>query len=147
MNWGNKLLLVFAVFGSMISYMVYRCMQIPVDLVNKEYYRDELAYQQVIDGTRKANALSRKVSLRQEGEIILVQFPEEMKQKMVKGTILFYCPSDVGKDRRLSLQVDAVARQEIDARPFLPGHYIVKIQWASAGVSYFTEQPFIISGL
>ena len=40
-----------------------RCMQTPVDLVSEHYYKDELAYQQVIDGTRKANALSGKVGL------------------------------------------------------------------------------------
>ena len=145
MNWGNKLVLVFVVFGGMISYMVYRCMKTPVDLVNKEYYRDELVYQHVIDGTRKANALSGQVRLQQGSGMISLQLPVEMKNTNVNGNILFYCPSDEAKDRHLLLQVDTSARQEISTRNFLPGKYTVKIQWESRGVQYFTEQPFIIS--
>ena len=147
MNWGNKLLFVFVIFGGFISYMVYRCMQTPVNLVNKEYYRDELAYQQVIDGSRKANALRDKVQLRQTGRDIFLQLPEEMKHTAVKGSILFYCPSDAGKDRRLLLQVDSGARQTISSHVFLPGQYMVKVQWESEGAQYFTELPFTISSL
>lgn len=128
----------------MISYMVYRCMQTPVDLVAKEYYRDELVYQDVIDGTRKANALSGKVILQEGPETISLQLPAEMKNTGVEGSILFYCPSDMAKDRRLPLQVDAGARQEISNRHVLPGHYLVKIRWESRGVRYYTEQPLVI---
>ncbi len=147
MNWGNKLLFVFVIFGGLISYMVVRCMQTPVNLVNKEYYRDELAYQQVIDGARKANALSSKVRLHQAGRDLYLQLPEEMKHTVVKGTILFYCPSDAGKDRRLMLQVDSTARQVISSLGFLSGQYRVKVQWESEGAQYFTELPFTISSL
>lgn len=143
MNWGNKLLLVFAAFGGMISYLVYRCMQTPVDLVNKEYYRDELVYQQVIDGSQKANALSGKLKLQQEAGRISLQLPEEMKNTGIKGTIFFYCPSDAAKDRHLLLQTDSAARQEIGGGELQPGHYTLKVQWESKGVHYFTEQPFI----
>lgn len=141
------MLFVFVAFGGMISYMVYRCVQTPVDLVNKEYYRDELAYQQVIDGTRRANALSEKVRISQEGTTISLQFPAEMKHNAVKGTIVFYCPSDAGKDCRLPLQVDDGARQTIDDRKLLPGYYVVKIRWVSGGVQYFTERPFTITAI
>ena len=145
MNWGNKLLLVFVVFGCMIGYMVYRCVQIPVDLVNKEYYRDELVYQKVIDGSNKANALSGKLRLQQLPGMISLQLPEEMKATAVKGTIVFYCPSDVARDRHLPLQVDAGARQEISTRDILPGSYTVKVSWESAGVQYFVEQALTVT--
>jgi len=144
MNWGNKLLLVFVAFGGMISYMVYRCMQTPVDLVNKDYYRDELAYQQVIDGAKRTNALSGKIGLRQEEGHILVRMPAEMKQAAVNGTILFYCAADASRDRTIRLNINDSARQEISTRNFLPGHYTVKIEWESRGVKYFAEQPFVI---
>jgi len=144
MNWGNKLILIFLAFGGMISYMVYRCMQTPVDLVAKEYYRDELVYQDVLDETKKANELKDTASLHQQAAAIVLQLPEEMKNTAVKGSILFYCPSGQAKDRRIPLSVDTAARQEIGAGVVLPGHYRVKIEWESRGVKYFTEQPFVI---
>lgn len=137
-------MLVFVVFGGMIGYMVYRCMQTPVDLVNKEYYRDELVYQKVIDGTHKANALSGKLRLQQLPGGISLQLPEEMKATVVKGTIVFYCPSDAARDRHWPLQVDTDARQEISNRDVLPGHYTVKVQWESGGIQYFVEQPLTV---
>jgi hypothetical protein len=144
MNWGNKLLLVFVVFGGGISYMVYRCMQTPVDLVSEHYYKDELAYQQVIDGTRQANALSGKVALTLTAEGIGIQLPSEMRDKQVRGTIEFYCPSDAARDRNLPLSIERGGQENIAAKDLLSGHYTVKIAWTAGGVGYFTEQPFIV---
>ena len=136
--------MVFVLFGSMISYMVYRCVQTPVNLVNKEYYRDELVYQDVIDGTNKANALSGKIKLEQEQGRISVQLPPEMKNGALKGNIIFYCPSDAAKDRKLPLAADSAARQEIAAHELAPGFYKVKIEWENRGIHYFSEQPFTV---
>ncbi len=144
MNWGNKLLLVFIVFGGLISYMVYRCVQTPVDLVNREYYKDELVYQDIINGAGKANALSTKVSLLQVDKQITLQLPVEMKSGPVKGSVLFYCPSDGTKDRRMVLHPDANARQLISTESIIHGHYTVKITWECQGVHYYTEEPFTV---
>jgi len=49
MNWGNKLVLVFIVFGAFIGYLVYQAVNTKYDLVSKDYYKDELRYQEKID--------------------------------------------------------------------------------------------------
>ena len=144
MNWGNKLLFVFILFGSGISYMVYRCMQTPVDLVSKDYYRDELAYQHVIDGTRQANTLSGKVQLNTTAESIRIQLPAEMKHRTVTGSIRFYCPSDAIRDRDIILHPDDDGRQDIARNQLTAGHYTVSISWEAGGVGYFSQQPFVI---
>ncbi|HEV2483043.1 MAG TPA: FixH family protein [Puia sp.] len=144
MNWGNKLLLVFIVFGSGISYMVYRCMQTPVDLVSEHYYKDELAYQQVIDGTRRANALSAKVGLDLTAGGIHIQLPPEMRDLPVRGNIEFYCPSDATRDRNLPLSIERGGQENIAVADLLSGHYRVKVAWTAGGVGYFSEQPLIV---
>lgn len=144
MSWGNKLLLTFIVFAGMMSYMVYRCVQTPIDLVAKEYYRDELAYQQVIDSRKQADALKGRVTLHQDAEAILLSLPEEMKHRSVTGTVLFYCPADAAKDRAVDLSVGQDAEQLIPIRILQPGHYLVKISWRCGNVDYFTEQSFVI---
>jgi hypothetical protein len=144
MNWGNKLLLVFVVFGGMISYMVYRCMQTPVDLVSSQYYKDELAYQKIIDGTRQANSLSARLSLEEVDGVVRLILPVEMKGKAVKGSIVFYCPNDAARDRSIPLDPDGSGRQEMVKGAVPKGYYTVKVSWESGGVDYFTEQPFVI---
>ena len=142
MNWGNKLLLVFTTFAFGISFLVYRCVTTPVDLVSHDYYREELAYQQVIDATKNANALSGRPTLQRQAETITLRLPAEMRNATVKGAVFFYCPSDKTKDRNLPLSTGNDAIQAIDAHALLPGHYAVKIRWESRGQVYFNEQAF-----
>jgi len=144
MNWGQKLILVFVVFASGMSYLAYRCMKINTDLVTKEYYKDELRYQDVIDGTKMANSLSSKIQIEQQNEMIEVQLPTEMKNEKVSGNIWFYCASDAKKDRHISLDVDANASQLISKKIFLRGTYTVKFTWNSNNKHYYSEQPFTI---
>ncbi|TDW96703.1 FixH family protein [Dinghuibacter silviterrae] len=142
MSWGNKLTVVFILFGAMISYMVYRCMKMPVDLVTADYYKEELAYQEVIDGTKAANALSALPRLSENGERIELCMPSEMRGRSLEGSIVFYCPSDMERDRRVSLQPDADGRQWIQLLP--AGNYTAKVSWRSGGKLYYAEQPVYI---
>jgi len=144
LNWGNKLILVFLAFGGMISFMVYRCMQTPVDLVAREYYKDELSYQQVIDARQRADRLSGKVDLRQEGAHLALCMPKEMEHVGLTGSIQLYCPSDAGKDRRFILHVDDEGRQYIGMDQVRPGRYTVRVQWQGGGDQYYAEETLII---
>ena len=143
-TWGTKLLLVFVVFAGLISYMVYRCVITPVNLVASEYYNDELAYQQVIDGTKQANALSSPITLQRAGENIMLQLPSEMKHLQVTETVLFYCPSSGTSDRKISLQTDADGQQIINPNLLKRGSYIVKIDWRANNTHYYSEKPFTV---
>jgi hypothetical protein len=144
MNWGNRLLLVFIAFAGLMSYMVYRCVQTPVELVTKEYYRDELAYQHVIDRTKNANALSKNISIYKDADKIVIEFPPEMKNRPLNGSVLFYCASDEAKDRNVKLNILTGGKQELDHTMLVPGHYTVKISWHAGNSDYYAEQPFIV---
>lgn len=144
MNWGNKLLLVFVAFGSMMSFMVYRCMKQPVNLVSKEYYRDEIAFQEVIDSRAKTNALSSKIKLSESEDAIGITMPAEMKRQKMEGNILLYCPANARYDRQFTLQADSAAFQALPKKEVTPGSYIVKISWRSNNVNYYSEEPLII---
>lgn len=143
-NWGHKLILVFLVFGGLMSFMVIRSMKTNTDLVSNEYYKDELSYQKIIDGSTEANRLKNKVSVVQEAGNIAIRLPGEMKNERVKGQAWFYCTSDAKKDRKIDLQINADAKQVISANHFKPGNYIVKLNWNCAGKEYYAEQNLII---
>ncbi|WP_167290522.1 FixH family protein [Paraflavitalea devenefica] len=144
MNWGNKLILVFIGFGAMMSFMVYRCMKVPVNLVSKEYYRDEIAYQEEIDSRAKTNALSGKVILLESKEAIGLTLPAEMKYRKVEGNIVLYCPADARYDRQFVLQTDSAASQLLSKETLAPGSYVVKISWKTDGANYYSEEPLTI---
>jgi nitrogen fixation protein FixH len=144
-NWGNKLLIVFALFGTMIIILVYKAVHSNYDLVSKEYYKDELNYQQIIDGTNRANGLTTALQIKQQQQQINIQLPVEMKGVASKGTILFYCASDSRKDKQFDLKVNAAGNQQINAMQLLPGNYQVKISWQAKGKNYYSQQSFIVN--
>ena len=144
MNWGNKLLITFLIFGAGISFLVYRSMHTNFELVEKDYYKSELRYQEIIDGTNRANALSTIVQLQQNGEGLLLQLPAEMKDQPVSGNVLFYCDYDASKDRKFALQVNSDGLQLFERRELARGHYLVKINWNANGKDYYTEKMISI---
>ncbi len=140
MNWGHKLTIVIAVFICLMGFMVYQAMQTDFQLVEKGYYKSELNYQQVIDGTSRANALSSRVRIAKTGDRLIVQLPEEMKGSEVRGSLWFYCAYDEKRDRKFELQTNKDAMQELDANLFEAGNYTIKIEWVSNNEHYYSEE-------
>ena len=42
MNWGNRLVIVFLVFGAGMGFLVYRSIKTNYELVETDYYKHEL---------------------------------------------------------------------------------------------------------
>jgi nitrogen fixation protein FixH len=143
MNWGHKLMLVFVAFAAMMSYLAYRAFKTEFELVDKDYYKNELTYQQVIDGINRANTLHSQPAIKQNGNEILLQMPDEMRNKNLSGSIFFYCPSDSKKDRKFSLSVNDEGRQSFQDL-LKPGYYVVKVDWVNDKKNYYTEKHITI---
>ena len=143
MNWGYKLMFVYIAFGGFMGYMVYRCMKEPISLVTSDYYKDELNYQQVIDGNTRARQLSKSVELMQDDAYIQLQLPTKAEDS-TEGKVWFYCVNDGRKDRKYVLQPDEYGLQRFALEQFKPGKYIAKIEWKTAEGNYYTEKDIII---
>lgn len=144
MSWGNKLLVTFIVFAGGIIFLVYRCMTTNYEMVEKDYYKKELNYQQVIDGSKEASLLATHVSVQQGENGITVQLPAEMKNKTLTGEVWFYCAYDEKKDKHFDLQTNQDAEQSITAGKIQPGTYTVKISWKDEQKNYYAEKPVTV---
>lgn len=143
MNWGNKLVLVFVAFALFMGYMVYRAVSTKYDLVSKDYYKDELRYQERIDGVKNAVALG-DVTIRQDAADIQIQLPKEHKGYAVKGEVHFYCITDDSKDFKLPLQVDSTGTQVIMKKQIQKAPYQVKLNWQVGKETFYNEQKLIV---
>lgn len=144
MNWGNKLLVTFLVFGAGMTFLVYRSVKTNYEMVEKDYYKNELSYQQVIDGSNRANALTSHIRLQQTEKGILLQMPEEMKNKTISGTVWFYCAYDEKKDMKTELKPGSDGTQLITKEKLQSGSYTVKTNWTTNGESYYTENSLTV---
>jgi hypothetical protein len=114
------------------------------ELVEKDYYKSELRYQQVIDASNRTNELSTSVSLAQSENGITLQLPEEMKNKSITGDILFYCAYDKKKDKKFVLQVNEHGEQQFPLTDIASGNYTVKINWVHDGKTYYSEKSLTV---
>ena len=142
MNWGNKLLVGFLVFAGGMSFLVYRSVKTNYELVEKDYYKNEITYQQVIDGTERAQKLNTPVQLVQEGDQVKISFPGELQGKEIEGTILFYCAYNQQHDRSYPVKLKDTLNKNIPVKELYPGAYTVKIDWSSEGRGYHVQQAF-----
>lgn len=140
MNWGRALILVFLLFVGWMAYLVYRASGTHFDLVSKEYYRDELNYQDKIDGMKRAAGISRPVFVIEGNQQLRVQLPEEMRGKKLKGELWLYCETNAALDRKLPLAEDTTLIRQYDLSSHPPGKYLAKLHWMADGISYDTEQ-------
>lgn len=140
MNWGHKLTITICIFVSFMAYMLYRCITTEFQLVEKEYYKSELKYQQVINGSQNAKALSGTVQVYKQNNEVVVQLPDEMKQQPVSGNLWFYCAYDASMDRKMAFTPNENGNQSFQVSGFKKGAYTVKIEWSSGNEHYYTEQ-------
>lgn len=142
MNWGNKLILVFIAFGLLMFFMVYKSMNTHFDLVTRQYYSDELAYQGIIDAKGNAMALKGKTIVKQKDDQFYLQLPTEHAGGVNKGKIWFYCVTDASKDRTFELDANSEGIQQIPLQELVAEKYTVKLEWTNGDKKYYTEEKF-----
>ncbi len=141
MNWGNKIVVAFFLFTSMVVTMVIIAMHHNVGLVAKDYYKEEINYQKQIDRITNYNLLAEKPKFRVlKGQRILeVKFPAELIAKKFDGKFIFYRPSSEVMDKEIAIQTDPFGIQRIDLAEFQAGRWRIKLSWSENNKEYFNE--------
>jgi len=140
--WPFGIILTFVVFISgTIGLVVMACMH-STDLVNANYYDQEIKYQARIDSEARAQQAGATVSYDKTAHRILIALPAT---KSVAGQIQLYRPSAAGLDKEYKLQPAANGIQTLDAARLQPGLWKIRVSWNSDGRDYFIDQPIIIA--
>lgn len=135
MSWGNKLLVVFVAFAGLMATLVYKAVNTKFELVTKDYYKDELRYQDKIDGRANATVAGELVLL-QDNSTITIQLPESLNSAVAEGEAWFYCKTKAANDRRIPTKIEN-GRYIIDKAGFAKDSYELKLQLTSAEKKYY----------
>jgi hypothetical protein len=142
MNWGYKIMFVYLGFVAFMLTLVLFTYSVNVDLVAKDYYKQELAYEKEINKQRNFRALTHKpfISYDADNKILVLT----MNNLTDKGVIWLFRPSDKGRDLKIPLQPDAQGRQYIPVTNLDKGLWRIKIDWQYSQKAYFMEEKLAI---
>jgi len=138
-NWGYKILLVYGLFVAGIMFLVYKSTQQKFDLVQKDYYADELKYQNVINASQKAKDLGGELKTIRKGGHLIVELPAGMHQSTVKGTAHLYYAADEQKDISKDF-VSTNGEFDMELLTMMSGAYTLKLNIEMNGEQYYYEQ-------
>ena len=130
---------VYIAFVAGMGFLVFKASTQKFDLVTKDYYEQELKYQQVIDQSANSSRLSAPVTIeRKEGELT-ISFPDEMKNIKKRIDFYLYYAADAKKDFRKSFVINE--NKLAQALPIgMKGMYELKLLWEAEGVKYYFEK-------
>lgn len=138
MNWGKGLALALIAFAAMMAWFVVKAVRNTEPLVTEEYYKAELKFQQRIDRSTRAAALSAPVQMDLRRGSVDLRFPRELDGGMIIGTLTLLRPNDPAGDVSIAIATDS-ARYLSTAITLMAGRYNASLEWERDGVTYFTE--------
>lgn len=139
MNWSYRITTLYLSFVLLILTMVIICFNQTSELESKDYYAQELRYQEKIDAMKNANALPQSITYEITQNDIIFSFPSEMTNDTFKGEILFFCPSNSKNDKKIEMHSDINGKQVISKASFTKTAYKLKLSWTVNGKNYYKE--------
>ncbi len=143
MNWGYKLMFGFLAFAAMMITLVVKSFQTDFELVEKEYYKSELAYQDVIDGKKNAAALSSLPLISQRNDSLFLQMPWEFQNSSASGTVWLYCSYAAVNDKKYQIHKVVEGKPQFLQKP-AAGNYTAKVVWNNDSIPFYAEQELSI---
>ena len=130
---------IYIAFVAGMGFLVFKASTQEFDLVTKDYYEQELKYQQVIDQSANASKLSMPLNIEKKEAELKISFPDEMKNKKKLVDFYLYYAADAKKDFRRSFELNE--NELAQALPVgMTGMYELKLTWETEGVKYYHEQ-------
>lgn len=143
MNWGYKILIVYAIFILGIVSMVIKSSTQNTDLVTTDYYAKELKYQQKIDEMKRVSALSAPVEYTIKEQTLIIKFPKDFAGKRLSGEVVLYCPADKQKDFKQNFSIqDEIVRVQLPQTS--SGLYELHLGWQHDGITYYFEKKIFL---
>lgn len=144
MNFGGKIVILYLSFVALILTLVFNCYSMDVDLVSKDYYAQELDFQQRINATNNEKSLNASISHTVNDKSVVLTIDSTLLSNDFKGTVTFFRPSDSKKD--VSFAMNFVNNQQIiDAKDLIHGAYKLQLSWTSNQKNYFKEEVIFIN--
>lgn len=138
MNWGKWIVVSFVLFAAFIATLVTVCVREDVSLVSKDYYAEEIAYQNQIDRMNNTSRLSEKPNISINDHYLMVEYKDF--SRIDKGTLHLFCPSNAKLDQNFNLSATNEGQLFFSVGEIPRGMYRVRMRWTMNNEEYYTEE-------
>lgn len=140
MNWGKGIIIGMGLFMGFILTMVIIMMRQKIDLVEEDYYKRELNYDDQFNAQKMYASTVEKISLQSKTDSLLITFPKDFQSQKV--TIHFQRPNDKNSD--ISFTVKPLEKVFIPTTAFPKGIFNCIIQGSIQNKPYEMSQQVTI---
>jgi len=143
-SWGVGLTVFIILFLLIKLGIVYYTTTVDVHLVDDNYYEKELAYQQKIDNTKRANNLSENLKINAKKNIIKFTFPKLFDFKKISGTIYMYNPTDENMDKKINVKLSNGYELLVPTNNMKKGYWKAEVNWKVGDTLFYTEKRLMV---
>jgi len=143
LNWGQSIVLFFAIFLSLAIGFIICSLRQNNDLVAENYYEKGADYTHQMEINSRSAVYADSIQLLNQNSQLVARFSKSIDQMTDTMHIYFFRPSDKRFDFEFAalLNSDSLA---IDKSKLEKGRYKVKFQWFQSRISYQVEKEFFI---
>ena len=143
-NWGHGIVLVIVTGVLGFSSLVFITTREKIDMVTEDYYPKELKYDEQIAKIKNYNALSKKVVIKKEKDI-LIQFPDNIADaNQISGLVHLYRPSDKSLDVEKDIKLSSDYIMTLSSDKLIGGKYELIIEWEANSQPYLTKEALYV---
>ena len=138
MNFGNWIVVAFVVFAVFIATLVTVCFRQDISLVSRDYYKQEIAYQDQIQRLNNTAELTEKPFIKIVGHNLQLEFCQF--DKIEQGELKLFCPSNEKMDVRFIIKSQRQHVQFFNLTDLNKGMYRARLRWRMNGKEFYHEQ-------
>jgi hypothetical protein len=144
MNWGHKIVFAYIGFAGFIGLLAVKAMRQDIDLVSKDYYEQEIQYQDQIGRMKNAGEAESQLIFDYVATEKLAKITFPVKH-FTTAKLMFYRPSDAKKDFQMHLKANGKSSSfNIPLSQLSNGLWKAKILWTDGKKEFYKETDFVI---
>ena len=138
MSWGKGITIAFITFALFIGALVTVCVRQDISLVSKNYYAEELKYQEQIDRLNNTAALSERPLILVRDGLLEVRF--NGFAELEDGELVVTRPSDARYDARFEVSTGGDSVRVFDLSSYPLGRYNTALRWKMNGKEFLLQE-------
>jgi nitrogen fixation protein FixH len=143
-NWGVGITVTIIVFTIISLLFIYFAFNQDINLVRDDYYEAEVQFNEKLETIKRTKKLSEELKIKLIPNNISIQFPNEIEEEEITGTIFLYRPSDGKLDFDLPIEIDTLKKQLIPTNKMIAGQWKIQIEWSADTNKYFNNKILMV---